>query len=293
MLETLRACDPVGDRVAAHAVLRDANRRPGTGYTIHPGEWDWWMFHRDPALPAPLLSIGDHLLLDLEAHTSELSLFGASPAELVAVIDDLGARLTNVGWISVHVHERAAALASRGFAARGGPWPVFERDPRGGVEDLRPVPNGFTIRPLAGEHEAAARSVAARRAFRTDMPPERHVARYLAFMRSPAYEAARDIVAIDANGRVGAFAIHWVDTDLSLAQLEPVGTDPDCTRRGLARAVLAETFERIAAAGIACVRVTTGGDNDGAIAFYRSCGFEVVDHLHWWHRTDDAGRMAG
>jgi len=293
VLEALRAFDPVAERDAVRAVLRSAFRRAGTGYTVHPGEWDWWTFHRDPTLPAPQRLIGDHALLHFEARSGELSLFGASPAELVAVIDELGAPLTNVGWISANDDARAAALASRGFAASGEAGPVFERDPRASVAGLRPLPDGFTVRPLAGEHEAAARSAAARRAFRTEMAPERHVARYVAFMRSPAYDAARDIVAIDANGRVGAFAIHWVDTDLSLAQLEPVGTDPDCTRRGLARAVLAETFQRIAAAGVARVRVTTGGDNDGAIAFYRSCGFEVVDHLHWWHRTDDAGRMAG
>src|SRR6185436_6268575 len=147
--------------------------------------------------------------------------------------------VTNIGWVSERDDARHAVAAASGFGGARDPGAIYGRPARGGVADLRPLPEGFTIRPLAGEHEAASRSAAARRSFRTKMDPEAHVARYLAFMRSPAYVAARDLVAIAPDGRVASFVVSWVDEELSLAQFEPVGTDPDFTRLGLGRAVIA------------------------------------------------------
>jgi ribosomal protein S18 acetylase RimI-like enzyme len=117
------------------------------------------------------------------------------------------------------------------------------------------------------------------------MDPAVHAQRYLRFMRSPAYDAERDIVAIAPDGRVASFAIHWPDAQLSLAQFEPVGTDPDFQRHGLSRAVITTSLERLAARGIARARVMTGGANAAAIACYETCGFEVVDRVSWWRRA--------
>jgi len=280
----LRPYDPIADRAAAHAVLRAAFARDGTGYTIHPGDWDWWCFHRDPQLAPVELFIGDHLLVEVDAGTGELSVFGATPAELGALLDDVGTTVTNIRWVPARDATRRDVLASRGFAPRGQPWPVFTRLAAGGVDGVRPLPEGFTIRPLAGDDEAPLRAAAARRAFESTMEPAAHVARYRAFMASPAYERDHDIVAIAPDGRVASFAVHWPDTELSLAQFEPVGTDPDFTRRGLGRAVIADSLARIDAAGVRIARVITEGDRHPAKALYTACGFTIVDHLEWWRR---------
>jgi GNAT superfamily N-acetyltransferase len=117
------------------------------------------------------------------------------------------------------------------------------------------------------------------------MAADAHVARYRAFMQSPGYDRHRDLVVFDeVNGRVAAFAVHWVDDDLSLAQLEPVGTDPDYWQRGLARILLATTFEKLAGEGVVTVRVNTYDDRDAAIALYRSCGFAAVGGSRPWAR---------
>lgn len=73
------------------------------------------------------------------------------------------------------------------------------------------APDGFVLRSLLGENEHVSRAAAARRAFSSTMDPAEHAPRYLRFMRFPAYDADRDVVAIAPDGRVASFAIHWPD----------------------------------------------------------------------------------
>jgi ribosomal protein S18 acetylase RimI-like enzyme len=115
------------------------------------------------------------------------------------------------------------------------------------------------------------------------MDPDAHAARYLGFMRSVAYIPDHDLVAVAPDGRIAAFTIFWPDTELSLAQFEPVGTEPEFHRMGLGRAVILEALRRLADAGIEHARVMTNGDNHAAIALYEACGFERVDTLVNWY----------
>lgn len=287
----LRPCDPLQDRVAAQRVLHDALTRDDVGYTIHPGEWDWWRFHADFGKPPPTLLIGDQVLVDLEADNGELSVFGATPGELAEVVARLDDAVRAIAFVADGDDERAALLQSLGFAPSDtGAGPVFAR-PAAQPVVVPPLPDGFVVRPVAGIEEAPLRSAAARRSFATKMAPDDHVARYRAFMQSPGYERERDLVVFDErNERVAAFAVHWVDAGLSLAQLEPVGTDPDYWRRGLGRILLAATFDKLAAEGIETVRVETVADYLAAVGLYRACGFAVVGGVRWWNRRDSSAR---
>ena len=116
------------------------------------------------------------------------------------------------------------------------------------------------------------------------MDATEHTDRYVAFMRSHAYDGERDLVAIAPDGRVAGFTIYWPDTELSLAEFEPVGVDPDFQRLGIARSLIAIALERLRDSGIRRARVTTNGSNAAAIACYLACGFEITDHIAWWHR---------
>jgi ribosomal protein S18 acetylase RimI-like enzyme len=281
----LRTCDPIDDRAAARRVIHDAFTRDDVGYTIHPGEWDWWRFHADFGRPAPTLLMNDRVLVDLEAHNGDLMVYGATPDELVEIIEGLGDDVRAVGWVLESDEERKHVLRGLGFVpADGDPGPVFER-PTAGAPAVAPLPDGFVIRPVAGLDEAPLRSAAARRSFATKMEPETHVARYRAFMQSPAYERERDLVVFDeTQQRIASFAVHWVDAGLSLAQFEPVGTDPDYQQRGLGRRLLFATFERLVSEGIRTIRVTTFGNYTAAIALYESCGFPRTGALRDWVR---------
>jgi len=269
----------VAERAAALQVLRTALASGPVPYTIHPGEWDWWCFHPDPRVPAPVRLIGPDALLDASA-AGEVSAFGLGPDELGAICAAAG----SVGWVSTNDHRRERVLDASGFAPTGPAMTVFERPTSGGVPGADRLPAGFVVRSLQGPAEASTRADAARDAFSSTMSPAMHRARYRRFMASPAYDRRRDVVAVGPDGVIGSFAIFWPDAALSLGQLEPVGTRHDHQRRGLAAAVIAECLARMAAAGITTARVCTDDPRTAAIGLYRRCGFAAVDRLRWWVR---------
>lgn len=272
----LREYDSTRDRDAALAILRGMLARDVPG-TPHPGEWDWWIYHKDPRHEI-LSLIGADALAEIGFDTGDVTAFGLTVDECLALgREHLAGQHFTVSSISVHDTERVEALRAAGFAIDGEPMPLFSRSTAGAHAG---AVDGFEIRPLAGESEADARADAARLAFNSTLDIDAHRARYRSFMRSPAYVRERDIVAVDAaTGAIAAFAIHWVDEELSLAQFEPVGTHPDYQRRGLARAVLLDSIARLNTRGIETVRVMTGGANVAARAAYESAGFVLVDEI--------------
>jgi ribosomal protein S18 acetylase RimI-like enzyme len=289
-----RAYDPVADRTAAQRILRHQLQHdlvPSS--TIHPGDWDWWCFHDDPRFATEFL-IDDEIVGDGFGAIAMVALdqrlvatFGCSDATGV----ELGKRRLTPGPFAIDGvagsdTERAEELRRLGFEPHGEPAPLFMRA-TANAAGPQSLPDGFTIRPLRGEEEHVSRAAAARRAFQSTMDPDAHAARYLGFMRSVAYIPDHDLVAVAPDGRVAAFTVFWPDAELSLAQFEPVGTDPDFQRLGLGRAVLLDALRQLERSGIAHARVMTNGDNHAAIALYEACGFERVDTLvNWYGPTD-------
>jgi ribosomal protein S18 acetylase RimI-like enzyme len=273
--------EPAEHREQAHEVLRALLSRGPVPYTPHPGDWDWWTFHADPrdrteqvvgATALAAVSINAVTLED-----GEVAAFGLTGEEMIELGRSmLPGSVFKVSHISVADRVGVDALLAAGFVLDGPPSALFER-PTAGASP-RQV-DGFEIRPLAGEHEHVARADAARLAFASTLEPEVHRARYLRFMRSPAYDIEHDLVAVAPDGTIASFAIHWPDEELSLAQFEPVGTHPDYQRQGLAGAVLQESLARLAAAGIERARVMTGSANERAVSTYLAAGFGLVDEV--------------
>jgi ribosomal protein S18 acetylase RimI-like enzyme len=277
----VKAYEPALHRDLAHQVLRRLLSRGPVPYTPHPGDWDWWTFHADPRDRTEQL-IGPRALAsvaigEVAMDDGEVAAFGLDAEEVIELGRTIlpGIRF-KISHVSVADHVRVDALRAAGFELAGPSAPLFERETAGASP--RSV-DGFEIRPLGGEHEHAARADAARLAFASTLEPEVHRARYLGFMRSPAYVLEHDIVAVAPDGTIASFAIYWRDDELSLAQFEPVGTHPDFQRRGLARAVLQESLARLAAAGIERARVMTGGSNETARSLYLETGFDLVDQV--------------
>ena len=276
-----RPYDPAADRERAHALLRALLAAGPLPFTIHPGEWDWWTFHRGDS--STELLIAPDAVAVVVGSIRLVAAFGAD-ARATAELGEraFGGEPFVVDMISVHDTARRAQLQQLGFTPTDNLEPVFVRPTSGGVPNAT-LADGFTIRNLHPD-EADLRSAAARRSFKNTMEPSKHAARYRQFMRSVAYDGERDIVAIAPDGRLAAFAIHWPDSALSLAQFEPVGTDPDFQRRGLARAIITWTLQRLESSGIERARVMTAATNTAAATCYTACGFELVDRLETWQR---------
>lgn len=166
---------------------------------------------------------------------------------------------------------RREILAARGYvAAPDSDFSVTMRSFQGELP-ASVLPGGFSIRAVAGEHEADAVQAVHASAFgRAWQPGE-----YLQVMRSPSFECERELVVVAPDGRFAAFLVYWLDPISKSGLFEPVGCHPDFQRRGLTKALLYAGLRRMAARGMTMAMVVheASGDNPAPAALYRSVGF--------------------
>ncbi len=97
------------------------------------------------------------------------------------------------------------------------------------------LPAGFSIRPVAGEHEAAALAALHRAAFGTD---HMTVEERLAMMRVPGYDPHLDLLAVAPDGRLAAACMCSISPQQNQrsgrneGSTDPILTHPDFQRLG-------------------------------------------------------------
>src|SRR5262249_19044413 len=69
------------------------------------------------------------------------------------------------------------------------------------------LPEGFRIRPVAGEHEVALLTEVHMSAFNSTWTPDE----YLRVMRTPGFDIEHELVVVAPDGRFAAFLIYWPD----------------------------------------------------------------------------------
>jgi ribosomal protein S18 acetylase RimI-like enzyme len=189
----------------------------------------------------------------------------------------------------VHVfdwqRQRQRELEAHGFASQAnvgqGSWTkvLFQRDVAVPLA-YRPLPPGFTLRPLRGVEEVAAYVALHRAAFESE---NMTVAWRERTLRHPDYRPDLDLVVADSAGELAAFCICWFApvgvTGRPSGQLEPLGVRADLRREGLARALAAEGLCRLARHGAEHVFVETDGYRDAAFALYEAVGFRVIQDV--------------
>lgn len=198
--------------------------------------------------------------------------------------DLLGTPQGHPAWF-VHLFAHHAAwrrdLEEAGFADQTNrgedSWSrVFMRRPASDPLPEYPVSPGYTIRPLAGESEVEAYVALHRTAFGTANMTPAWRARTRHY---PEYVPDLDLVAVAPDGRLAAFCVAWLDrvSDREVSgQIEPLGVHDDHRHRGLGRAILREALQRLHQLGARTVYVETDNYRDGALATYRSAGFDVL-----------------
>jgi mycothiol synthase len=176
-------------------------------------------------------------------------------------------------WITSEVMDcdtlRRDVLVSRGYVAD--PAPDFFVTTRSLQGEIPPsvLPDGFSIRAVAGEHEADAVQAIHEGAFgRAWQPGE-----YLQVMRSPSFHSDRELVVVAPDGRFAAFLVYWLDPITKSGLFEPVGCHPDFQRQGLTKALMYEGMRRMAAQGMTTAMVGHHADNPASTALYHSIGF--------------------
>jgi GNAT superfamily N-acetyltransferase len=135
----------------------------------------------------------------------------------------------------------------------------------------KPLPEGFSIRPVAGEHEAGLVAEVHNGAF----TPKWDAETYLAVMRTPGFQIDHELVVVAPDGRFAAFTVIWLDPISRSGCFEPVGCHRDFQRRGLTSALMHEGMRRMRAAGMGTAIVCYNVDNVSAVSLYRSVGFQT------------------
>ncbi len=248
----------------------------------HPGQLAWSVGYAVPEEldhgPVALASVGD---LDVAWAWQEspgwLELC-VDPAHLQAGRDLLGWAVAGDGILETSVLETedhlVALLGEVGFVVdHGPPWFTHHHLDLAGVTEPEP-PAGYRLRHVA-EDEAEARAACHRAAWSATSKVSG--AAYQRLMALPPYRPDLDWVAVDeADGRMVASSLVWLDVATGVALVEPVGCLPEHRRRGLAGmtslAALAAAARAGATTGLVCPR----GDDDYPVPgiVYRGLGFE-------------------
>lgn len=183
---------------------------------------------------------------------------------------------------------RRRALEAAGFADQGDvgedSWSkVWMRRAAGDPLPADPLPEGFTVRPLAGAAEVDVYVALHRAAFESKSMTPAWRARTL---QQPAYRPTLDLLAVAPDGRPAGFGIFWLAGDQG--QVEPIGVGADYRGRGLGQALLAEGLRRLHAAGAREVYVETDNYRDAALGLYEAAGFQVVEQVRVYRAPDGA-----
>jgi GNAT superfamily N-acetyltransferase len=88
------------------------------------------------------------------------------------------------------------------------------------------------------------------------------------------YRPDLDLVVLDSRDRVAAYGLFWYDPATATGLVEPMRTEDDHQRRGLARHILTTGIELLATAGAERIKICYEPGNPASGPLYLSVGFE-------------------
>ena len=188
------------------------------------------------------------------------------PCWFVNVFADQPARLRTL---------EAAGFASQADVGENSWTKVFMQRPADlPVKEYR-IPEGFVVRPLAGEGEVEAYVQLHRETFRSKIMTVDWRKRTL---QHPDYIPDLDLVVAAPDGRLAAFCVCWLESHGSekIGQIEPLGCHADFRHYALGRVALAEGLRRLRAHDAKKIFVETDNWRNTAFRLYESVGFQVA-----------------
>lgn len=90
------------------------------------------------------------------------------------------------------------------------------------------------------------------------------------------YRPDLDLLVLDDDERPAAYGLFWLDPETATGLVEPMRTEDDHQRRGLARHVLTAGLNRLFEAGAARVKIAWKQDNPASSTLYPDVGFRAV-----------------
>jgi GNAT superfamily N-acetyltransferase len=143
-----------------------------------------------------------------------------------------------------------------------------------------PVPQGFRVASLTTDDDPWKVHRLLWRGFNHAGEPTPDGVSDRELMQSaPGFRKDLNIVVVAPDGGFAAYCGMWVEPRHRIAYVEPVATDPDFRRLGLARAAVLEGIRRCGREGATVAYVGT------AMPFYLSFGFRRMHQLTLWRRS--------
>ncbi len=93
-------------------------------------------------------------------------------------------------------------------------------------------------------------------------------------LQTSLYRSDLDLLILDSEDDLAAYGLFWYDPETATGVVEPMRTQDDHQRRGLARHILTTGVDLLAEAGAERISITFGPDNPASGPLYRSVGFE-------------------
>ena len=271
--------DGLGDVVA---VVREW-QYDGAPMQLHPGDLGWhWRFGAEATAAAVRTWSSDGKILAVGLHEgSDLLRVAIAPEadhdeelarEMVADVTrpERGVLPQGTGYV-----EARFGAALRGLLFEAGweedePWTPLCRDLTEPVEDC-----GVRIEAI-GPERAALRAAVQRAAFDRSTFTDEH---WHAMAAGLPYDDARCLLAYDDEGKAVAAATVWSAGPGKPGLLEPVGVHREHRGRGYGTAISVAAAAALRELGSSSAIVCTESSNAGAVATYRSAGFQQLPEV--------------
>ncbi len=144
------------------------------------------------------------------------------------------------------------------------------------------LPEGFQVISLADEDDLLKVDRVLWRGFNHPGEPEGGLEGRAKMQSGPHFRKELNMVVKAPNGDYAVYCGLWYEPRNQLAYVEPVATDPDYRRLGLARAALYEGIRRCAELGARAAYV--GSD----LEFYQALGFRKIFTSRCWTKSWNA-----
>lgn len=198
-------------------------------------------------------------------------------------------RRTAYFFTSAREHDaRRGALLGRHVFAPDGARFVCMRHPLEGFIHAPELPAGFTLRPLAGEHELAEYTAAHRNAFWAENFGEEWHRRVLA---APFYTPELNLVVTAPDKTFAAFCFSWIEPRRAAPSapvrtyLQTLGTRPRFRKLGLGRALLVESLRRFQRLGAREGFGVADAANAEAMRLYEAGGVRPLHRVQRYVRA--------
>lgn len=104
---------------------------------------------------------------------------------------------------------------------------------------------------------------------------------------APTYSFDWDLVVVSPEGQQVASCLVWIYSENKTAEIDPLGTHPDYRGRGLAKALVTESFRRMRACSIDYVYIASAHNNDIVNCLYASLQpIETYRVDRWVYHTE-------